>query len=833
MNNIKDGPATKLFSPVSFKGNIKLKDLPGSGVSGEMIEALECAPIDECISWGIPFKIDGVVLIKDKEINLNIDKLKTEWLVFMHTTDVMPIEENEYGFISSTKGYGRLGEHTADYIIVYSDGNRHRIPIKRRYQINEFTRRWGEHSTESVTHIKPCPVRPLHEQKSEISWGRSQDRIEFKTHEKWMNWVYAWRNPYPDKEIISIRIEPKSGIIVLSGISKGAAVSNPLRWDARKKAIFNPPENEKFLPDLDKNGLLKQIKLDMGQVISAALQPVYPNENWERTRHSTPPEISANKVLIEYSAHPDAVFHLQDGRKIPVKDVEIEREKITLEAVNPANQKIILHVVEKGSKKIIPVKIHIHGESGEYLAPVDKHRIPNSSYFEDYGADCVYKCTHYCTYISGETAIKLPLGDIYIEISKGFEYKPVRKKIKIKPSTKKIVVELEKVLKWREKGWVASDTHVHFLSPQTAVLEGEAEGLNVVNILALQAGELMGNVGDFDGRTTFGEKNKDANGRCLVRVGTENRNATLGHISLLGYRGNIIAPISTGGPPDAAFGDPVGILQTEYAERCRRQDGLVVLSHFPEPRLENAAVIVSGNADAVEMRETEKMIDPFSVSDWYRYLNCGYILPVVCGTDKLEAGTTMGTGRVYAFLGKNKEFTYETWKNAVKKGNTFATTGPLLEFSVNRKLPCTRIKMSKSGGNVEIKWNAASAALPMSKVELVKNSEIIESKQVKPYGDKGTWKVKIEESSWLALLVRGCYPGESEIIGAHSSPVVIEVKGSRLFNRVDAETILEQIKGTISYIDTLGIRAEPKIYKRMRNKLTSILNRFTLLSGFK
>ena len=63
--------------------------------------------------------------------------------------------------------------------------------------------------------------------------------------------------------------------------------------------------------------------------------------------------------------------------------------------------------------------------------------------------------------------------------------------------------ELERALRWRERGWVTADTHVHFLSPQTALLEGAAEGVNVVNLLASQWGEMFSNVGDFDGRTTL------------------------------------------------------------------------------------------------------------------------------------------------------------------------------------------------------------------------------------------------------------------------------------------------------------------------------------------
>jgi hypothetical protein len=90
----------------------------------------------------------------------------------------------------------------------------------------------------------------------------------------------------------------------------------------------------------------------------------------------------------------------------------------------------------------------------------------------------------------------------------------------------------------------------------SALLEGEAEGVNVVNLLASQWGELMTNVGDFDGRTTWGSREAGGDGEYLVRVGTENRQHVLGHISLLGYRGNIIAPMTTRGPKSRPWAIP-------------------------------------------------------------------------------------------------------------------------------------------------------------------------------------------------------------------------------------------------------------------------------------
>jgi hypothetical protein len=71
------------------------------------------------------------------------------------------------------------------------------------------------------------------------------------------------------------------------------------------------------------------------------------------------------------------------------------------------------------------------------------------------------------------------------------------------------------------------------------------------------------------------------------------------------------------------------------------------------------------------------------------------------------------------------------------------------------------------------------------------------------------------------LLVRGHYPDKPEIITAHSSPVMINLEGSRMLAAADAVTILEQIEGSMAYLDTIGTRADEKTYKRLRLLLES------------
>lgn len=823
MPKFADGPSFPDFAPVKIRGNLRPSDLAGSpAVSQRMRDAAIHAPSGACVHRGLPFTVGRAVLLAGKTVSLKLEPLKAPWLVFLHTSDIRDLEMDSRGFPGTNTGAGRLGEHAADYVVTYADGSEETIPIRRRHEISAFQGPWGENPFAAVGHLKPFPIR-LHCEQDHPDWGQTQTRVN-TGQGAWRNWLFAWENPHPRKAIVGLRLEPVTGAVVLFGLSAGKAASNPLLWERRKKALLRLPKGEPFDPTLIDRGLLRQLQLDLGQVISAARRPVYPNETWSRTYNNRLPDIAEREIIVEYTAHPDARFHLWNGKTVPVKRLLPDAPPRPLAHIAEATQRVTIRVLEQASCKPVPVKLHLHGEAGEYLAPVDRHRQPNPGWYEDFSVDFAHANLHYCTYIPGETDIDLPLGKVYLEVSKGFEIRPLRKTFTVTPATHEITVGIEKLLDWRERGWVSADTHVHFLSPTSALLEGAGEGVNIVNLLASQWGELMTNVGDFDGRTTWGSREAGGDGEYLVRVGTENRQNVLGHISLLGYEGRIIAPMTTGGPDESAIGDPVENLMTEWGLRCKDQNGVVVIPHFPGPRGETAATLVTGAADAVEMTAWGDLyggISPYSLADWYRYLNNGYLIAAVGGTDKMASTTAVGTIRTYALLDADREFTYDAWKDAIRKARTFATYGPLLEFSVDGRGPGSRIGMDASGGTVDVAWRVATVTVPISRVELVVNGEIRESQAVPADTAEGHWRLRLDRSSWIALLVRGHYADKPEIIAAHSSPVMVEVHGSPFAAAADALSILQQIEGALAYLDTVGIRAEDSARKRMRLLLTS------------
>jgi hypothetical protein len=117
--------------------------------------------------------------------------------------------------------------------------------------------------------------------------------------------------------------------------------------------------------------------------------------------------------------------------------------------------------------------------------------------------------------------------------------------------------------------------------------------------------------------------------------------------------------------------------------------------HFPYPAGEQAADIVLGKFDAVEL------FPDFGLRflHWYRALNCGYRLPAVGGTGKMGAGTPVGGNRTYARLG-GEPVNPANWARAVCNGNTFMTTGPLLLFEADGRAPGREIRWGQGGGSI-------------------------------------------------------------------------------------------------------------------------------------
>jgi hypothetical protein len=624
-------------------------------------------------------------------------------------------------------------------------------------------------------------------------------------------------------------LAPQQERAVVYGVSATRLAEHPLRPGVRRKLRLQLPPGAQ----LNAIGELDGVGIDLGVVISARAAFDYDEARWLGAEPVVLPNRSTNDVVIEYSAHPQARLYVATGEvQHAVYDLSklgaLDGAPVIVE-VAPAQRPVMVRTVEKASGRPVAVRLHLHGAHGEYLPPRGHHRKVNPYWFEDNYAEFVNVHNQY-SYIDGECIVDLPLGEVFVEISRGHEVTPIRSRVTVTPETGTLTFELDKVLHWREAGWVTADTHVHFLSPQTALLEGQAEGVNVVNLLASQWGEMFSNVGDFDGKSTIGARELGGDGEFLVRVGTENRMQVLGHISLLGYAGAMIHPLCTGGPSESALGDPLEVTMAEWAQRCIDQGGLVVMPHAPNPQLERAADIVLGLINAMEMMTFNPLnpefaqISPYGLADWYRYLNLGYQVPVVGGSDKMMAAGLLGGIRTYAHLG-NLEFTYENWMAAVRHGNTFVTVGPLAELLVDGVAPGGKIELGLSGGTVHVTWRVESVSLPIDQVEVVVGGLAVDSTMAGgQLAASGSADVRVTDSTWVALRVRGTYRGNHSEVAAHTSAVQVLVEGKPLFSQPDANAVLEQIEGAIAYVDTIAPRPDALRFRQLRATLEAAHN---------
>ncbi len=786
--------------------------------------------------WGIPFDLGAagsaggdVLLLKERETQVQLEELEASYVVFLHCVEDAPTPYWP-GMADWSIDGNWVGTHVSSYTFQYTDGTSATVPVKRRFAIQQLRIGWGASAFEAVPFRMPVvnstAMESIAEQRlPQTTYGHGE--VRHGSGRKIENlWLYAMPNPHPDKQLTGLLLSPADEISTIYAISITQLKHHPFRWNPRRKLQITVPPNLRITGHGDVEGL----EMDMGRVISARSAFCYDHTLWHAERTDVQPIANPELAIVEYTAHPSArLFALREGNSHFVTDLSLLESDTSTAAIEvpAAERPVKLRFFEKGTDRTIPVRLHMHGAHGEYLPPKGNHRRVNPNWFEDNYGEYVNGSNQYA-YIPGECVADLPLGVVYIEAVCGLEFMPLRQKIEIALDTEMITLPLERKLDWRSRGWVTADTHVHFLSPSTALLEGAAEGVNVVNLLASQWGEMFSNVSDFDGRTTLGSKDFGGDGEFLVRVGTENRMQVLGHVSLLGYSGEMIHPLCTGGPDESALGDPQENTIAEWSQRCIAQGGLVIMPHAPNPQGERAADIVLGLIHGMEMMTMnpyQVQIRPYGLADWYRFLNLGYHLPVVGGSDKMSASALLGGVRTYACLDQ-MEFTYENWMKAVKDGHTFVTIGPLVDLTVEGMRPGQRVELPPHGGSISVEWKVECVRMPIQRIEVLQGGRVVQRRG----GDgmtsiAGSCTLQAVQSSWVAIRIRGAFTDYTEQIAAHSSAVLIDVKGSPHFNNEDALSLLSQIEGTQAYLETLAPRPEEKRFNAMRLVLEQAYSR--------
>ena len=107
---------------------------------------------------------------------------------------------------------------------------------------------------------------------------------------------------------------------------------------------------------------------------------------------------------------------------------------------------------------------------------------------------------------------------------------------------------------------------------------------------------------------------------------------------------------------------------------------------------------------------------------YYHYLNCGFRVAVSSGSDKMALNPPMGSARAY--VKTEGPLSYDSWVEGIRKGRTFISNYPLIEFSVNGKEPGDTLSVQP--GKVQLMVKARAVSLePYEVLEIIHNGEIV------------------------------------------------------------------------------------------------------------
>ena len=704
-----------------------------------------------------------------------------------------------------------------EYILTYSDGSDCALPVRSRFEVN-MTESPGP-AWLAVGFDMPETIDPTLPP-GDREWGHSQTGVVRRTSRGKTptrgaapaSLVCAIANPHPDRTLTAVTIVGRQqSPLIVAGISLYSGSDNPLRHLPRRTYRVRVPGGRTAVAET---------AVDMGVVTRVERVTTTRGRRWLEAATAgtnTSDADQAPEDLLEIVGSPDSTVSVRlPERKGKLEfslgqayqEGESKAADAGLQVLGGTRQWMRVTVIDETTGKPTPVRAHFSGSRGEYLAPYGHHSQVNANWFEDYGADLQVGGRNYA-YVPGEFTTDLPVGDVYVELYKGFEYVPVRRKVTVRSGQKELRLGMKRWCDLRKEGWVTADTHVHFLSPHTAHLEGQAEGVNVVNLLASQWGRLFTNVGDVTGDVNVGGDD------TLVYVGTENRNHMLGHMSMLGTKGTPVSPMCCGGPGEAHIGDPDFRMLAEWALENKRKGGVVIRPHYPFCGFtEDPVPILKGLVDALEIRDLRG--SDFPTQEWYRYLNCGYRVAVCGGTDKMGAYSALGWMRTYAKLAPGKPLTYENWAKAVRAGRTVSTTGPLMDLVVEGLAIGDTLRVPKGGAELEV-HAAAECFWPLQQLEIVVNGRVVGARRAA----KGSRKLQIQKkirlqgSGWIAARCAGVDGHPAGYMAAHTSPVYVQSGRERLFDAQAAQHMLALVEGGVEYLNKLATVFDEASRKRM------------------
>jgi hypothetical protein len=402
-------------------------------------------------------------------------------------------------------------------------------------------------------------------------------------------------------------------------------------------------------------------------------------------------------------------------------------------------------------------------------------------------------------YTDGGFTLRAQPGTYHLEISKGIEFLPERRDITLTADDlQEFRFELQRWVDMRTTGWYSGDDHIH-LSRTTPELNHNilrwvaAEDLHIGNILRM---------GDAR-RTYFEQYAFGKQGRyqeqdyALVPGQEDPRTFEIGHTISL----NI---------PAATHDSANYYLYDRVFDASRRNNGMSGYAHQGESFNGYRGLsldVPRGKVDFIELLQQCVPGGPLLLQFYYRFLDMGYRINALAGSDfpwcgRDTGGPRIGNVRFYTHL--DGDFSVDRWAENAKAGHTFVSNGPMLKFTVNDALPGEEISVTP-GETVKIRATAIGhqGEFPLKNLSIVGHSQILgRSEKIRNEGSRQyielSLDLPLDTGIWLAAV---CSTNTGQM--AHSTPVYCRVSGGPTWNPASLAGNLADVEVDLREVETL------------------------------
>ncbi len=425
-----------------------------------------------------------------------------------------------------------------------------------------------------------------------------------------------------------------------------------------------------------------------------------------------------------------------------------------------------------------------------------------------------YRPLNYYFYTDGNFEVRVPVGNVTLEIMKGYEYRSQFIQISVgKRDTVALKIRLKKAINMKSLGWYSGDTHIHMdrtgENDDTLLTITSAKNIQYAYLLAM-------NTDGYDKDLTYsgwgqkkglGDGSVFHKGSYYISSGQEYRTSTLGHVTII-MPDEYVPGI--GKTDDVELGPSLGII----ADQSHELNGFIGLAHGGYHHQEADGLLLDDKMDFLELFQFGGYRS-LGLDGWYDFLNIGFRIPIVGACD-FPYTRELGSEITYAW--SEKTLTPRTFAKKLAEGKSFATSGPMLFLDVDCKKPgeiFNFLEGTDTTLNVQIK--VESPIYPVRYVELIKDGQVVERVQFTDLKESCQLnaKLKITKSCWVAARTYA-----EAGTDAHTNPVYIYVGNNLPFNHDSARQIIGRLDGSIEAIPNKDVTERLEFLKA---ELTKVL----------